>query len=66
MTKNDRKIIHGVMILNEINVEAALYLTGEKFNSINDKIDEVRQILLEEVFPSNPMPELNWSDVSST
>ena len=60
-------MIRAVMILNEINVDVARVISNDKFQPFQEKIDEVRQIILESIFPPNPtIEELVWSDISKT
>lgn len=43
--------VRALMILNEINVDIAKTLPGDKFNPIYEKIQEVQQMILDEMFP---------------
>jgi hypothetical protein len=67
MKDQTKEMIRAVMILNEINVDVARIIPGDKFQPLQEKIDEVRQIVLESVFPPNPtINELVWSEISKT
>lgn len=51
------------MILSEVEVEAArIVKLDSEFNSLKEKLSEVRDILLQEEYPVNTstIPELDW------
>jgi len=51
------------MILSEVEVEAArIVKLDSEFNSLKEKLSEVRDILLQEEYPvhTSVIPELDW------
>lgn len=66
--------IRALMILNEIEVDAARIVNSEKFAIMSSKITDVRTIILNEIFPeelsnsdkSTIDYEIDWSSVSKS
>lgn len=55
--------LRAIMILSEVEVEAArIVKLDSEFNSLKEKLSEVRDILLEEEYPSHKpvIPEIEW------
>jgi hypothetical protein len=67
-----RETVRALMILNEINVDVAKVLSHDKFEAMQSKIDDVKSILLNQLFPDDRSEfdksgvEINWSGFSTT
>ena len=58
--------LRAIMILNEIEVDVARIVKFDpEFNSLKDKIGEVRSIIIDEEYPTvTPIiPELDWTKI---
>jgi hypothetical protein len=66
MKNQNKELLRALMILNEVSVDAARFLSNEKFDTMQDKIDEVRQTLIDQLFPEDRNNEINWGDISKT
>lgn len=66
----NREKMRAIMILNEINVECARTLNGDKYPAIQERINEVRDILIEDMFPTPKDTtieyDINWGDSSKS
>ena len=57
------------MILNEITVDLALSLTKDNFDMVQSKIEDVKDIIIGQLFPedrSTITAEINWSEISKS
>lgn len=58
--------LRAIMILNEIEVDVARIVKFDpEFNSLKDKIGEVRSIIIDDEYPTvTPViPELDWNKI---
>jgi len=58
--------LRAIMILNEIEVDVARIVKFDpEFNSLKDKIGEVRSIIIDDEYPTvTPIiPELDWTKI---
>jgi hypothetical protein len=62
--------VRAIIILNEITVDCARHMTKEHFLPVQERLVEVRDIILEEMFP-RPVDipvdlEIDWSQSSKS
>jgi hypothetical protein len=64
----DKDKVRALMILGEIEVDVAKLLTHEKFEIIYSKTQDIRSIILDQIFPqeSTITAEINWSEISKS
>jgi hypothetical protein len=62
--------LRAIIILNEITVDCARHMTHDKFMPVQERLIEVRDIILEDMFPKPvdiPVDlEIDWSQSSKS
>lgn len=52
--------LRAIMILNEVTVECARSLSADKFLPIQERLNEVKDILIEEMYPTTPEATIDY------